>query len=179
MASCLRVGGGTRLGRDKGELDCHGLPQARWAHELLAGACERRFVSVRPDQIQAEPYRDLPLIADEGEGGGPAAGLSAALNRFPGAAWLLVAADMPLLTAGVLGVLVEQRDPAGLATAFRRADGTPEPLCAIWEPAVRAVATPARGGPAKLLAIDDEGALASVNTPADDEWIRGLCKRTT
>jgi len=187
----LAGGRGTRLSRDKGSLDYHGLPQALWAYQLLEPVCggEHRFVSVRGDQLEAAPYLDLPTIADEGEGGGPAAGLLAALNRFPAVAWLTVAADMPLLTPRLLATLVAQRDPAVIATAFRHADGTPEPLCAIWEPAARAViaaaATPAEvslrrlleANPAKLIAPDDERALASVNTPAEEAAARQVLER--
>jgi hypothetical protein len=54
------------------------------------------------------------------------------------AAWLALATDMPRVDAALLE-LVAARDPGRLATAFRHADGTIEPLCTIYEPAARAV----------------------------------------
>lgn len=181
----LAGGRGTRLGADKGALDYHGQPQVRWALGLLKPICPKAFVSVRAAQARDPAYRDLPLILDDGpEAAGPAAGLKAALQRCPGAAWLVVAADMPLLDAALLGRLIAARDPTGLATAFRHADGTPEPLCAIFEPPV-AAALDAKGasdrvslrrilaaGPAKLLTLDDDEPLTSVNTPEDDTRVR-------
>jgi molybdopterin-guanine dinucleotide biosynthesis protein A len=165
-------------------LDYHGLPQARWALELLQGFCEPRFVSIRAGQAAADAYQGLPSITDLGASAGPASGLQAALRRFPNAAWLVIAADMPLLERAVLARLATERDAAALATAYRHADGTPEPLCAIWEPAALEAIEAGRGeggtslrrllemGPAKLLEIDDEKAFFSVNTLEDDKRIR-------
>ncbi len=182
----LAGGLGSRLKRDKGELDYHGQPQVQWALDLLARDCESRFVSIRVEQTETDVYRGLPAIVDRGDSAGPASGLLAALRRFPGAAWLLIAADMPMLDSGLLARLVAERDTAGFATAYRHSDGTPEPLCAIWEPTVlgllEAGATSLRrlleAGPAKLLAIDDDDVLSSVNTPADDARIRRCLARS-
>ena len=186
----LAGGRGTRLGRDKGELDYHGLPQAAWGLRLLEPFCGHRFVSVRPDQIDAPAYRGLATIVDGGASAGPASGVAAALRQFPRAAWLVIAADMPLLTDAVLGTLVTHRDPSGLATAYRHRGGMPEPLCAIWEPAVAArlgaqdagkgvsLRRLLEAGPARLLDLDDDEVLTSVNTAADDLRVRthlGTC----
>jgi molybdopterin-guanine dinucleotide biosynthesis protein A len=180
----LAGGQGTRLGRDKGELDYHGLPQAAWGLRLLEPFCSRGFVSVRPEQVDAPAYRGLSTIVDRGTSAGPASGVAAALQQFPRAAWLVIAADMPLLTAAVLATLVARRDPSVLATAYRRRGGMPEPLCAIWEPAAAArLAGQHAGqgvslrrlleeGPARLLDLDDDEALTSVNTAADDLRVR-------
>lgn len=181
----LAGGRGTRLGAEKGALDYHGQPQVRWALELVTPLCARAFVSVRAAQAQGPVYRDLPLILDDGaEAAGPAAGLAAALRRFPDVAWLVLAADMPLLDRALLARLVAARDTTALATAFRHVDGTPEPLCAIFEPAVLPAIEAMGGshrvslrgvlatGPAKLLALDDDAPLTSVNTPEDDARVR-------
>jgi molybdopterin-guanine dinucleotide biosynthesis protein A len=181
----LAGGRGTRLGRDKGEVDYHGLPQAVWGLRLLEPFCSERFVSVRPDQIDASAYRGLPTIVDRGASAGPASGVAAALQQFPRAAWFVIAADMPLLTNAVLATLVAHRDPSALATAYRRRGGMAEPLCAIWEPAA-ATRLGAQGagqgislrrlleeGPARLLDLGDDEPLTSVNTAADDLRVRG------
>jgi molybdopterin-guanine dinucleotide biosynthesis protein A len=179
----LAGGRGTRLGLDKGGLDYHGVVQARWTFELLAGLCDERFVSVRSAQLALPAYRDLPTIVDAEPSAGPASGLRAALHHAPNAAWLVVAADMPLLDRPTLTRLVAERDPNALATAYCHADGTPEPLCAIFEPGVaeHLAETPddkvslkrlLGAGTSRLLRIADERALESVNTPADDAGVR-------
>ncbi len=182
----LAGGRGTRLGRDKGELDYHGLTQAAWGLRLLEPFCSERFVSVRPEQIDTPAYRELPTLVDRGASAGPASGVAAALRQFPRAAWLLVAADMPLLTEAVLATLVAHRDPSVLATAYRLRGGMPEPLCAIWEPAAAArlgEQGAGRGvslrrvleeGPARLLDLDDNEVLMSVNTTAHDLRVRAV-----
>jgi len=179
----LAGGHSSRLARDKGSIDYHGASQARWAFDLLTGLCERRFVSVRRAQLALPAYRDLPCIVDREPSAGPGSGLAAAFEREPDSAWLLVAADMPLLTRRLIERLAAERDPRGIVTAFRHGDGTPEPLCAIFEPAARSRLTERanagvslrgliEGGPARLLVPDDETALRSVNTPEEELAVR-------
>ena len=179
----LAGGRGTRLGRDKGELEYHGVPQVRWAFTALQAHCAAVRVSLREDQRSRPVYADLPAVVDLPGAGGPAAGLLAALRFDRRAAWLLLAADMPRVDTALLAQLVAARDPTVLATAFRHSDGTPEPLCAIWEPAVFGLleAGPAdrvslrrllEAGPARLVVPTDAAGLASVNTAADDAAAR-------
>lgn len=127
------------MGRDKGSLQYHAVPQARHAWKLLTEICGSAFVSTRPQWANAAPYSELPLIIDRDVDAGPAAGLLAAWHRVPECAWLVLAVDMPLVDAGVLAELVQARNPETLATAFHRPDGGIEPLCAIYEPSARPV----------------------------------------
>jgi molybdenum cofactor guanylyltransferase len=128
------------MGQDKAVLQYHGRTQLLWAFDLLQQVCERSFVSVRPDQ-RNEPVRaSLPQIVDRQPGIGPIAGISAAFDEHPHAAWFVLACDLPFLSAATLRQLIDQRDPARIATAYRSShDSLPEPLCAIWEPAARSV----------------------------------------
>src|SRR3546814_16894807 len=58
------------------------------------------------------------------------------MEPLPDRAWLVVACDLPLVTAQSLTGLVNSRDPKSPATAFlNREKNWPEPLLAIWEPA--------------------------------------------
>ncbi len=125
------------MGSDKGCLDFHGMPQAVWMWRQLDDICERAYISVNVGQQNQEPYASLPTLTDGIEPVGPATGLVSAWATFPRAAWLVVAVDMPFLDRGTLNSLLEGRAPASLATAFRHADGTLEPLCAIWESAAQ------------------------------------------
>jgi molybdopterin-guanine dinucleotide biosynthesis protein A len=137
------------------------------------------FVSVRAEQREDAVRAKYPLITDRG-GNGPIAGIHAALEAHPKAAWLVIACDLPLLTESTLSDLIARRDATRIATAYKSSyDGLPEPLCAIWEPASRAVvATWIAAGkdcPRKvlinseirLLDAPDAHALDNVNTPQD------------
>lgn len=166
--------------RDKATLAYHGLTQLEWAYGLLSSLCVRTFVSVRPEQ-RAEPVRArFPQIVDRLPGAGPLAGIVAALQEHPEAAWLVVACDLPFLTDSTLRRLIDHRDPHCIATAYRSThDGLPEPLCAIWEPAARdaALAQLASGkscprkflinANTRLLDLPDPRALDNVNTTAE------------
>lgn len=131
----LAGGRSTRMKRDKAALAYHGEAQLEYAWRLLAPVVAQRYVSVRADQ-QDDPLRaGYPQIRDSIANAGPAAGILAALEAHPEAAWLVLACDLPYLDARTLGNLVAQRDAGRPATAYRSAhDGLPEPLCAIWEP---------------------------------------------
>lgn len=134
----LAGGASTRMRTDKALLEYHGKPQVRWAFELASRFCAATFVSVRPDQREDSSRAGLPQIVDRQPGIGPIAGISAALQEHPKAAWLVLACDLPFLTESTLQHLIAHRDPQKVATAYRSAhDGLPEPLCAIWEPAAR------------------------------------------
>jgi len=134
----LAGGASTRMRTDKALLEYHGRPQVRWAFELAAKLCVATFVSVRPDQRDDPSRAGLPQIVDRQPGIGPIAGISAALQEHPQAAWLVLACDLPFLTDSTLRHLIAHRDPHKVATAYRSAhDGLPEPLCAIWEPGAR------------------------------------------
>src|SRR5262245_912389 len=123
---------------DKALVDYHGKPQVEWAAELIAPFCASVHLSVRAGSADT-PVAGLPVIVDEHDGAGPIAGIAAAQEAHPDAAWLVVACDLPFLDAATLGHLVSHRDAARIATAYRSAhDGLPEPLCAIWEPSSRA-----------------------------------------
>ena len=176
----LAGGRGARMGADKALLEYGGEPQVAQALRLLAGICGQALVSVRPDQAAQADFARFPQVVDGPGSGGPAAGLLAAWARSADVALLVLAVDLPLVEAADLSRLVAARRPERLATAFRHADGTPEPLCAIWEPAAREPIARGRhggrspslrrlleAGPAELVAAPDPARLRSVNTPEE------------
>jgi len=178
-ALILAGGQSTRMGADKGALEYHGRPQAAMLHELLARHCGQVFASINPAQAQAKPYTALPVIVDALPRGGPATGLLSAAQAYPAAAWLVVAVDLVALDDRTLSALVAGRRVSAAATAFRHADGTIEPLCAIWEPAAQALladrvacgdASPRRcleAADVELLVCPEPRALRSVNSPQE------------
>jgi len=168
-----------RMGAAKAQL--RGADGETWlAHAVgvLGTCCERVWVSVREPQRAAVPA-ELEVIVDGYADLGPAAGLLSAWDRFPDRAWLVLATDMPRVTAELLERLLAARDARGVATGFRHPDGVPEPLCTIWEPAAAAlVRAAAAGGKVSLsrlmdgsavswVSLDNPAQIKSVNTPAE------------
>jgi molybdopterin-guanine dinucleotide biosynthesis protein A len=176
----LAGGHSSRMREDKAALAFRQRPQLELAFELLAPIVSRAWVSVRPDQRDDPLRAAYPQIIDGPGSGGPIAGIIAAQAAYPQAAWLVIACDLPLLDAKTLKQLLAGRDAGKLATAFRSAaDGLPEPLCAVYEPASReAILRFVAAGvscPRKFLATHDvaimqlasASALANANTPED------------
>ena len=130
----LSGGKSTRMGSDKGLIEYHGVPQREFLYGMLGEVCEETFLSLREEQTAGLP-EDLKVIADENRVRGPFNGLLSAHNRFPEAAWLVLACDLPLIDLPALKELIAARDPSAMATAFaKKDDPLPEPMCAIWEP---------------------------------------------
>jgi molybdopterin-guanine dinucleotide biosynthesis protein A len=131
----LAGGKSMRMKQDKAALAYHGKPQVLHAYDQLNAYCDEVFVSLRRDQGDEAIHRDVPQIHDSFIDMGPMGGILSALKARPGAAWLVLACDLPFVTEDTLGVLLKARDPFRLATAFRSSrDDLPEPLCAIYEP---------------------------------------------
>ena len=129
----LAGGKGTRMGQEKGILQYHGRPHQDVLYELIQPFCERSFLSLRKDQF--DPEFQGESILDDDEFRGPFNGLLSAHKRFPQAAWLVIACDLPFIDQPSLKQLVNARDASLMATAMAtQASGLPEPLAAIWEP---------------------------------------------
>ncbi len=128
----LAGGYSKRMGQDKALLEFHGKPQVTYCYDLLTRFCGKVFVSARPDQ----KYFDLPMLNDHEKfsNKGPLGGILSAMTTYPEASWILLACDLPYVTAATMEHLIENRKITSIATAFISAkDGLPEPLCAIWE----------------------------------------------
>ena len=176
----LAGGHSRRMQRDKAALEYQGRSQLERAMALLEGLVQRAFVSVRAEQREDALRARYELIVDAAQDLGPIGGILAAEARYPHAAWLVLACDLPFLDASTLEHLIASRAPRRAATAYRSSrDGLPEPLCAIYEPASHgALAAAVAAGqlcPRKfLLGADTElleqplpGALENVNTPEE------------
>jgi molybdopterin-guanine dinucleotide biosynthesis protein A len=172
-----------RMQTDKGRLryGTQGREQREVAAALLAEVCQDVFVSCRAEQA-AELPAGLQPLPDTFLGLGPLGGILSAFQRDPNAAWLVLACDLPFLTAATLRELVAGRQPSRLATAFRSPSSEfPEPLITIFEP--RAYPELLRflslgySCPRKMLINSDvevlptpsERELRNVNTPAERE----------
>ena len=192
----LAGGKSRRMGADKANLVYGetGLPEWKRMAGLLAGVCERVFVSIRQGQIlniraPDDPYTFLP---DPPESKGPLTGLLTAAEDHPEVAWLMVACDLPLLDAPILQHLLTHRGKAEAIAYHSAHDGLPEPMCAIYEPAMiprflkafhEDIRCPRKiliNHPASVRLIDlpDPRALDNANTPDEYNRIDGLLKES-
>ncbi len=135
----LTGGRSRRMQTDKALLEYAGRTQLQRMLDLLHGRVAASFLSVRADQRDDPARAGHPLIVDLAPDLGPIGGIQAALHAHRDHAWLVLACDLPFLTAATLDHLIARRDPTRPATAYLSShDGLPEPLCAIFEPASRA-----------------------------------------
>ena len=131
-------GRSTRMGEDKGLLPLGGVAQAARVAEVLDALCERVSLSLRMEQEEAYAALGRPIIVDRLHDIGPLSGVLAAFDVTPNHALFVVACDMPYIDAENLRQLIDARDGATAAVAFEGSDRAPEPLCAIYEPAMAA-----------------------------------------
>ncbi|MEO7753232.1 MAG: NTP transferase domain-containing protein [Terracoccus sp.] len=188
----LTGGGSTRMGAHKPALVVGG----RSIVERVVAACRPHPTVVvgRSDAVPPE----ITVVVEDPPGGGPVAGLSAGLSHLLGVTGpggpdvvLVVAGDLPLLTAGHLGRLcaalaqpVEGASPrAGVAVTLD-AEGRRNWLCAAWPaPILRdrlGALAPVAGRSMRSLTeglvvvdvADPEGLASDVDTPADLARVR-------
>jgi molybdopterin-guanine dinucleotide biosynthesis protein A len=168
----LAGGKSQRMGKDKSLLTYHNKPQREYLYEQLKPVCDEVYLSIRTGQEDNLPEA-MQYILDENTYRGPFNGLLSAHLKFPEAAWLVVACDLPLIDTNALAYLLERRNPSAFATAFAtRKTGLPEPLAALWEPhglktALEHMKTAESSCPRKFL-INTETTLVY---PEDDLWL--------
>jgi molybdopterin-guanine dinucleotide biosynthesis protein A len=154
-AAVLLAGGeSSRMGRDKSALPVRGEPL--WQHQLAilrATDPAELFISGKSDG----PYAGcgVEILADEFPGCGPLGGIATALRRCRSDCLLVLAVDMPAMSAAFLRTLIVQsrRHETGIvpsvAAVAERQAGIPrrggslarmEPLAAIYLRAALAVA---------------------------------------
>ena len=165
------------MGRDKALLQFHGRPLAAAVAESVASAAGSAVLIGNP---ALAAVTGLPVLPDLFPGEGPLGGIVTAL-RFTTADWnLVVACDMPALTAAFLSVLfqaAEACDPDVLLPVSPA--GRPEPLCAVWNrralppleaafaAAVRKVTAALAGLRVVRYRVTEITPLQNVNTPED------------
>nr|WP_225987730.1 NTP transferase domain-containing protein [Rufibacter sp. LB8] len=137
----LSGGKSERMGQDKSLLPYHGLPQRDHALQLLGIVCDKVFLSLRPGQQENQNSKTASILDSQEGLRGPLNGILSAMQQHPQAAWLVLACDLPLVTAATLKKLIQHRNPEKIATAYAvNGSDLPEPLVAIWEPTAYALA---------------------------------------
>jgi molybdopterin-guanine dinucleotide biosynthesis protein A len=132
VAGLLLTGGASRrLGRDKGALVLAG------ATESLAERTARLLASVARPALEVGPgYSGLPALREDAPGAGPLAAVAAGTRRLRALSWtgpaIVVATDLPRLTAGLLAWLAGHPSPRSVIPVVA---GSPQTLCARYAPA--------------------------------------------
>ena len=126
-----------RMGRDKASLEVRpGVTQLEYICQLLGKFCERVAVSTGPRERGSIALPDgVESISDVEEIGGPMSGVVAGLRAAAPYGVLAVAVDMPFVETSHLLQLLGRRDETKRASAFVAEDGSPDPMCAIYEAA--------------------------------------------
>ncbi len=129
VAAILLTGGSSRrMGRDKSRLVIDGTTLAVRTAALLMDVVSLA-VEVGPG------VSGLPSTVEDPAGEGPLAAIAAGrrvlLNRGHAGPALVVACDLPLLSARLLSFLVQWDAPGSVVPVV---GGLPQPLCARWAP---------------------------------------------
>ena len=162
------------MGRDKALLPFHGGP--------LAGAVARAVEQAAGSAVivgRAE-FPGYPAIPDLYPGEGPLGGILTALAHSPAEWNLVVACDMPAITADFLASLLHRARKSGRDALIPSGPaGRPEPLCAVYRstargPLEREFARGVRKVMAAVAALDaaaytvaEVAQFQNVNTPED------------
>jgi len=131
----LVLSGGTssRMGKDKGLVNYHGIPQREYLYQLLKEVCDDVFLSIQKKQLDELP-EGFNTIMDKDVHKGPFNGILSAHAAHKNVAWLVLACDLPFIDLETLQHLIAQRNPKKCATALvNTTTKEPEPLVCIWE----------------------------------------------
>lgn len=139
FTACLLAGGkSTRMGRDKAGMPLGGAPL--WQHQLAtlrrAGADEI-LISGRADGCYAGA--GIRIVEDEIKDSGPLSGVAAALEAAAHPLVLVLAIDLPLMTADYLGRLHDRAFETGTGVVPKQ-QGRFEGLAAIYPKAAKELA---------------------------------------
>jgi molybdenum cofactor guanylyltransferase len=177
----LAGGASKRMGQDKALLPYRGTTLVEYVAKTVSEAAGNEAGSIA---LIGDPARlghlGLPVFPDELPSCGPASGIYTAL-KVTGTDWnIIVACDMPAVTADILRELLGRAETAERnCVAAIGSYGQPEPLCAVYHRrclpalgrAIRDKRLRMRDFVKEIGAIwvkVDPSVLANVNTPA--EW---------
>jgi molybdopterin-guanine dinucleotide biosynthesis protein A len=181
----LAGGGSKRMGRDKALLPYGGTTLVEHVATTVRQAAGSVALIGDPDKLGS---LGLAVFPDELPSFGPASGIYTALRRTETDWNLVIACDMPAVTADFLGELLRRAETAERnCVAATGPYGQPEPLCAAYHRrclpaltrAIRDKRLRMRDFVKEIGAVwvpVDISTLANVNTPA--EWAEFEAKRS-
>lgn len=174
----LAGGGSRRMGRDKALLP---LGSASMVEQIAAAVRSAAGNVTIIGPVERYAHLGLPVVPDKVENCGPLGGIYTAL-ALTGADWnLVVACDMPHLTAAFLKQLIEAAEATDANCLVPETGGKLDPLCAVYHARVLRAAESAIDR--KLLKmhdfistlhasrwpVPDPRPLQNINTPS--EWL--------
>jgi molybdenum cofactor guanylyltransferase len=130
----LAGGRSSRMGRDKATLEIGGVTMLNRAIGLLKDVGISATVVGLPVEFERRALQ-VPVIGDGWAGMGPLSGIATALRQTPATWNLVVACDMPYLTAEWLRFLLQRTkatSASGADAIVPRRERGPEPLCAVY-----------------------------------------------
>ena len=140
-AFVLAGGKSSRMGSDKAFLELNGSTLlARTLRLAKAVTKNLSIVGTREKFESIERELQVPVIEDVYRGQGPLAGIHAALRGTHTELNLVISVDMPFLESRFLEFLVTQARSCDAVVTVPRANGSFQPLCAIYRPQFREVA---------------------------------------
>ncbi len=175
MGAVLAGGRGRRLGGAKATALLCGRPLLAWTLESVRAALARVAVVSKPETVLPPLPNDVEVWRESSSLCHPVVGVLEALERARGAAVVICAVDLPLVSVAVIELLAST--PAnGAKAVIAGAAGHVQPLLARYEPSAAAwlrrapaqapLMTTVMGLDPRVVAVD-ERALVNVNTPAD------------
>ncbi|MFC2085598.1 molybdenum cofactor guanylyltransferase [Bacteroidota bacterium] len=140
VALILAGGGSKRFGSNKLVVETGGKTILQHAVEAASGVVPELYLSVGAagHSILAAASVDLPVVYDEIPDIGPLGGLHAAFSKLDAEWILLVAGDMPRVTAPTLQTIVAARATYLDAVIAKDPDGRVHPLLGCYRSSVQA-----------------------------------------
>ena len=159
------------MGRDKSRLPFHGTDLVSAVAAAVAHAA---------GSATLVGHSELPAIPDRYPGEGPLGGILTALHHTSADWNLIVACDMPEVSAAFLGDLLAHALHSRADVLLPHGpDGRPQPLCAVYHRralpvlehhftrGIRKVTAALQGIPVEPLAVAELSRFQNVNTPED------------
>jgi molybdopterin-guanine dinucleotide biosynthesis protein A len=131
VGAVLAGGRARRMDGAKATARLAGRPLIAWPLEALAAALDEVVVVAKRDTPL--PILDVAVWVEPDEPSHPRTGIVHALERAGGRAVLVCAADLPFVTADLVGRLLAEPS-AGAPAVVPRAGGRLQPLLARYEP---------------------------------------------
>jgi molybdopterin-guanine dinucleotide biosynthesis protein A len=128
------------MGRPKESLSYRGTIEPVRVYEILERITDCTYFSIRPDQETWLAFQGGRSIVDSIPDAGPMGALCSAFEAHPGASWLLVPVDMPLLESRDLELLITSRAKERDIVAYSDGARSFEPMPAIYESTLDATA---------------------------------------
>src|ERR1035438_2296631 len=129
----LAGGKSTRMGTDKAFLEFGGQTLVDRALTVMAAVCDS--VTIVGDPAKFAQYGSSkygPVVADVFPGCGPLGGIHAALAHSTAELNLILAVDMPLVSAELLAFLFAAAENTGATINVPRTSKGLQPLCAVY-----------------------------------------------